>query len=368
MLDRIAVLGGGNIAHAVAAELSLTDHSVNLFELDRFKAGIEPTIKRGGIETTGILKGFAKLNIVTTDIKKAVKDVDIILICVPAYGVRTFSRLCIPNLEDGQTVIFFGKGGHTITFVKTMKELGIENKNITLGETHSAPYTARMKGPAQIEIMFRLDILAAALPARNTERLVAMLRKIFPLHYFAPAQNVLATLLCDFNAQMHPPWVLFNVARLGPRGEFFLTDECVSGQESPFSKMLVEAIERERLTIMQALGLKPIRISEISELAGRKHMSNKESNEDTYAWKARVKAKGLEKRYLAEDIPYGLVTISSLGDMIGVQTPAINSIITLASIIHRTNYWRIGRTVEELGISGLSVEELQKFVTEGTER
>jgi hypothetical protein len=87
--------------------------------------------------------------------------------------------------------------------------------------------------------------------------------------------------------------------------------------------------------------------------------------EGRQAWSERVRAKGLERRYLAEDIHYGLVTLASLGSMLGVQTPAIDAEITLASIIHHTNYWRTGRTVEELGISKLSVEERgQKFVNE----
>jgi opine dehydrogenase len=43
----------------------------------------------------------------------------------------------------------------------------------------------------------------------------------------------------------------------------------------------------------------------------------------------------------------------------------IDGIIKLASIIHRTDYWRRGRTIEKLGINNLSTDELNHYVTEG---
>jgi opine dehydrogenase len=39
--------------------------------------------------------------------------------------------------------------------------------------------------------------------------------------------------------------------------------------------------------------------------------------------------------------------------------------IRVACIIHRTDYWRRGRTVDKLGIDGLSVGELTRLVNEG---
>ena len=57
--------------------------------------------------------------------------------------------------------------------------------------------------------------------------------------------------------------------------------------------------------------------------------------------------------------------LSSLAARYGVSVNGINSIIRLACIIHRTDYWRRGRTVEKLGLAQWSVSELTKFVQEG---
>jgi opine dehydrogenase len=60
-----------------------------------------------------------------------------------------------------------------------------------------------------------------------------------------------------------------------------------------------------------------------------------------------------------------LVPIASLGQRYGVAVSGIDGIIKLASIIHHTDYWRRGRTIEKLGINNLSTDELHHFVTEG---
>jgi opine dehydrogenase len=43
----------------------------------------------------------------------------------------------------------------------------------------------------------------------------------------------------------------------------------------------------------------------------------------------------------------------------------MDAIIRLACIIHRTDYWRRGRTIDKLGINNLSVTELTRYVNEG---
>ena len=60
-----------------------------------------------------------------------------------------------------------------------------------------------------------------------------------------------------------------------------------------------------------------------------------------------------------------LVPIASLGNRFGVNVRAMDSIITLGNIVHRTDYWRRGRTVDKLGIDKLSVSELTAYVNEG---
>jgi len=66
-------------------------------------------------------------------------------------------------------------------------------------------------------------------------------------------------------------------------------------------------------------------------------------------------------RYLTEDIPMSLVPIASIGEQLRVPTPNINSIIKIGSTMLKTDFWKLGRTVEKLGVSGLSSDEIIKL-------
>ena len=70
----------------------------------------------------------------------------------------------------------------------------------------------------------------------------------------------------------------------------------------------------------------------------------------------------LNHRYIFEDVPMSLVPIAALGQHCGVSVRGMDAIIRLACIIHGTDYWRRGRTLDKLGIGNLSVTELTDYV------
>jgi opine dehydrogenase len=72
-----------------------------------------------------------------------------------------------------------------------------------------------------------------------------------------------------------------------------------------------------------------------------------------------------KQRFISEDIPYGMVTIALLADMVGVETPFMDAVINISCVINESDYWKEGRTLEKLGIAGLSLYELRKFLDEG---
>ncbi|MDP3177923.1 MAG: NAD/NADP octopine/nopaline dehydrogenase family protein, partial [Spirochaetaceae bacterium] len=67
-------------------------------------------------------------------------------------------------------------------------------------------------------------------------------------------------------------------------------------------------------------------------------------------------------RYIFEDVPMSLVPIASLGVQLGVDMSTTDMIIELGSILHGVDYRAEGRTVERLGLAGLSVKEIQRLV------
>ena len=60
-----------------------------------------------------------------------------------------------------------------------------------------------------------------------------------------------------------------------------------------------------------------------------------------------------------------LVPVASLGDLLGVETPTIKSLIYLASLINDADYWALGRTVERMGLAGLTARDICHLALEG---
>jgi opine dehydrogenase len=67
----------------------------------------------------------------------------------------------------------------------------------------------------------------------------------------------------------------------------------------------------------------------------------------------------LDHRYLNEDVGYGLVFMSRLGRQIGVETPTMDAMIQVTSVLMHRDYAEEGlRTPQALGIGDLSVSGL----------
>ncbi len=70
----------------------------------------------------------------------------------------------------------------------------------------------------------------------------------------------------------------------------------------------------------------------------------------------------VNSRYFTEDISSGLVLWSEMAKAAGVATPNIDAIITLGSTLLDEDFYESGLTLESLGFSGRSAEELIKSV------
>jgi opine dehydrogenase len=73
----------------------------------------------------------------------------------------------------------------------------------------------------------------------------------------------------------------------------------------------------------------------------------------------------LDHRYLNEDVGYGLVPMAEIGRMMGVATPVIDALITLASVINGQDYRRSGLTLEKMGLAEVHPADLPMFLQEG---
>ena len=106
MPARVSVLGAGNGGCAIAADLVRRGIACTLFDLPRFEAVVAPIREAGVLRLTGVLGDVTvRAPPVTTDIREAVEDADVLLVAVPAFAQVTFAEACAPFLREGQVVV-----------------------------------------------------------------------------------------------------------------------------------------------------------------------------------------------------------------------------------------------------------------------
>lgn len=363
MTRKFAVIGAGHGGKAMAAHLAIMGFTVNLF--NRTADHVDIIKKRGGIEldsAEGGPHGFGELAVVTSDIGEAILNVEVIMVVLPSSAHADMARAMAPHLKGGQIVVLHpGRTCGALEFVKVMRENGC-SADVTVAEAETFIYASRSDGPAQARI-FRIKeaVPLAALPASRTQCVLDAICEAYP--QFIDGVDVLNTGMNNMGAIFHPALTLLNMGWIeATHGDYQFYIDGVT----PSVARMLEVLDRERVTVASALGIRARTSLEWLKLAydttGQDLHEAIHNQPGYYGIKA---PSTLNHRYLFEDVPMSLVPIASLGKRYGVSVRGMESMIQIASIIHRTDYWRRGRTVEKLGLEQWSVSELTRFVREG---
>jgi len=371
----VAVLGGGNGGHAVAANLSLAGFKVNFFELPQFAESFEKVLRTKEIQIQGIsVDGVAKLNHATTDIQQAIKDAEVIFVITPAFGHKAMAEVCVPFIQDGQIIVLMPGSGGSLEFVNMIEQKKVK-REITVAETCTLPYGARLKGPGHVSVLINAVILPTGVfPSKKTGEVIPKLKQFYPT--IIPAKDVLEAAINNPNPIVHPVATLLSATRIEhSKGEFYLYAEGMT----PAVARSYESLNEERLSICKVMGY---RLHHWDNLEFRDYNLGETEEECRYrilntsmdaafgkdGIYAGIKMKGpehLKDRYVTEDVPYGMVLLSTLGDLLGVPTPTHDAVIQLASVINRIDYWKTGRGMKQLGLSKFDKKTLKKFLLEG---
>jgi len=361
---RFCVAGAGHGGLAMAAHLSLMGFEVNLF--NRSANRLKPIEMAGGIELLtpeldDMPHGTAPMKRLTSDMREALEDVDIMMVCVPAIGHRFIAERSAPHLKDGQIVVLNpGRTGGALEFRNVLDQNGCQAE-VIIAEAQTFLYASRKQNPAQVRVFGVKNALpVGALEAYRTVEVVQKLRVAFP--QFVPGDNVMRTSLENIGAVFHPAVVVLNAARIDSAETFEFYVEGIT----PSVAQVLEAIDGERIAVSEALGFRVITAREwlyfAYDAAGKNLHEAMRANPGYKGINAPIT---LNVRYLHEDVPFSLVPIASLGDMLKVPTPTIHSVIQLASALTGRDYWSEGRTVERLGIAGLTVQEIRRLAVDG---
>lgn len=356
---KIAVLGGGNGSYAAVADFTEAGHDVAWWRRDRSSFA---DIADAGEITVTDHKGSRKVRVFPTDdLAAAIEGTALIVAPTPAFAQEDMADVLAPHLADGQ-VIYLPPGTFgSYIMMKRIREAG-SKADIVIAETGTLPWLCRKQGPLEVRITTRASRLpTGALPARHTDRALAIIAQAFP-GAIEPVEDALSGALMNAGPIIHPPLILMNA---GPIEHFDKWDIHNEGTQ-PAIRRTHTALDSERIAIREKLGY------------GAPHFplaDHYETSDWMYGNLAHDKLVGSgdwhetldlkTHRYMSEDVGMGLAFLVSVGDWAGVPCPVAKGLLAVAGAVAERDFRTEGRTMESLGLAGRDRADVQSMLQDG---
>lgn len=390
----IAVLGGGAVAKAIAADCALGNARVHLCDLAPFAEKTLFGIKESGLKFFGDqlnLYGFercgtAVMEMVTDKVAEAVKGAGIIVVATPAIGHKPFFEELIPVLEEGQVIHIFPDNYGSLLLHKMMREAGC-SKRVIVGGWSSSTYGSRVvvKGGVilpQVRAYYRaITLRGAAMPACDTKAFIESSRYLPSMDAVTGGDGPVAgdTVLdigfSNVNPVLHCPGTILGVGTMENWGMIYGEDKydfsIYSHAYCPSIAQVQHTFYLEVCAIAEAIGVDVQRYDKEDffsreSILGQEYMGKdyivpfEEHDYMQYGTGPFT----VENRYITEDIPVGCHIYHLLGKTYGVKTPVIDSMINLASAILQRDFFATGYSLDYLGIGNMDKEQLNRYLRE----
>ena len=362
---RIAVLSAGNAGQAFAGGMTLSGHEVHLAAVPEHSEQIKVIQTFGGVLVEGTTAagkpgGFAEIARVDTDVAAAVAWAEVVFLVAPAYGQDAYFEIIPEHSPDDQLIVIQpGKFG-AFRLAQVLREHGRNPWDLLITETDTFLYAAKIHGLDRIWLRgVKKQLPLAAYPASRTQEAID---RLAPIHtQYVPAQNILETSLSDAAYAVHPVTTLLDLSRLESMGPYRTKAYSIT----PGVGRMVEAVDRERCALAATLGLKasPL-LEQLDDMYGLTGETVYEAISKTTVHVDQMTPRGANHRYVTEEIPYGLVPMSEIAQLLGVATPNIDAIIALASTVNDEDYRATGRSLRSLGFVDLSLDEALHWINQ----
>ena len=358
MTQTVAILGGGHGAHSMAADLVSRGFAVNIYEMPEFKDDLKQLFETRTITCSGEIRGRFEMAKVTSDIDDAIDGVRHILIVTPAFAHAGYAELLKGKVSGDQIILLYPGAFSAFLF---RDAFGADDCPV-IAEVNNLPYDARVTGDCQVTIHGYNRVNIAFMPAGKGPALIDELRAIHPFERVY--EDILEAGLSIVNPAVHSGPCLMSISAIEnwPKRPFYLYEHGVT----PATCRVNLEIDNERKAVGKKLGYHLTPTEDFSGMA------------EGYTWQDLYQAihgnisltpisgpHDIDNRYFTEDAPFGLVPWSHLGKMVGVETPVIDSVVTLYNVVHERNWWEEGRSAADLGLAGMSVDEIKEYVRTG---
>ncbi len=342
----ISVLGAGNGGTAVAAELSLRGHEVTLIKTSR---AMHDENFNFLLENDGVVNLIEKEETTTAQIKRITRDLshisesEVVVVYIQTNYHEDLIRRIKPYLRDGQILLLNPGYLSTAYVLKHCADI-----DLTVCEAQSSFLDCRISEPGTIKIGFRnVRNPLGIYPVRRGKQSRKVLNRLgFP---FAYLPSVLEAALHNPNLIVHTTGAIMSIPRIEKtQGDYCMYHEVFT----PSVWRILEALDEEKMDVMESLGCE--RLSYVEACKYRNTLDDSLDAKEVFYWYAGMstRARGpvvVDSRYIAEDVPQGLVLLETLGLEYEAVTPICTALIEVASAALKRDLRLGGRTVERLG-------------------
>jgi opine dehydrogenase len=355
---QICVIGFGNLGQSQAGHLASLGHSVRLYNRSAERlAGLGERLE---LLLTGAASGRADLELATTDLAAAFEDAPLVFVDVPASAHEDLARQLAPLLrgrkEPSEPLIVLHPGGTlgAVHFGGLLRSLGVDPLP-PICELQTALYTARASGPGSIALLaIKQHVSMATFPSQDHSH-AGPLQALYP--QLVLRESTLQTGLSNVQAFFHPALCVFNLARIEGGQPFRLYREGLT----PAAGTFLARADEERLAIARAFGVAvPTAVQWFEQSYGITGPDAFEAAQRVPAYEQLQGPRSLDTRLLWEDVPTGLVPMTSLARAAGVKTPALDGLLAMVTAACGPGLVAHGWTLERLGLAGLGLAGLKQ--------
>ncbi|MBE8168898.1 MAG: NAD(P)-binding domain-containing protein [Shewanella sp.] len=377
---KITIIGAGNAGSACAFMAAEAGHKVRLLKTsnrithdEHFEAMVSnkgiyciDNTKKGHFTDSAdnTEKTFQPLEMITRDPKEAIEGADVVMVFIQTTYHPALAERIAKYFEDNQLVILVPGYAGSIFYKKFC------NSNPIFAEGESTPNDARVVEPGTVKVLFKNARNSLSFfPATRTVEGMAIASRLFPA-YDIEKNNVRRHI---FESALHNPNII--VHTIGLYVMYPMLEYCAKHHpdEVPYmyrdalsTKMawlMIDKLDAEKMAVLSALGCeaKPY-------LDACLFRNEQDLNQDPRAVFESYKISSppgpysFDNRYVTEDVPMGLVLLSSLGEKLGINTPECNRLIEMCGGILDRDFYKEGRTLSALGLGELTKEGLLHFV------
>jgi hypothetical protein len=387
-LHKITICGGGNGAQTLAPIAARNlDCLVDLYaplldEAERLTAGISA---HDGLEVIGAVQVKARPRRISAKADDVIPGSEIVVLVLPAFAHESILREIVPYVDAGAWLgAMPARGGFDYCAVQVLHDLGRED--IGLFGLQTLPWACRIQEYGQVvHVLGVKDALdAAGRPVSDISEIVPLLEQMLGLP-IGVASNLLALTLANTGQLIHPG-IMYGLFASWDGASFEAKEvplfyQGLTAEGARTLAALSDEVQAIRAVLESAMDLSAVRPLETWLL----HSYGTAITDPSSLWSAFVTNRaytGLKApvrevapgrfvpdftaRYLAEDVPFGLVVSRAIARLASVETATMDSVIAWAGA--RLGKDWLGRHVAETRIPqryGLeTVEQLTAFAAE----